>query len=236
MRKGLSIEQLKTIYSRIASRYDLQHGLITAKSDQRGRRMVVEKTVRPGDDLLDVGAGTGSTGLLAARKTGAGGSVTLFDLSDDMLAVAREKIAKDRPQARVLFETGDMCSLPFADDSFDAVVSSYSLCPLYDPAQGALEMYRVVKPGGRIGIAHSAEPVNPAIKWLADNVEDIAWKIPSLSLGCRAVDVAPVLEQAGGKVVFNAMIGIALWPFRVLIIEKPGKQVENEMNSTRDMI
>ena len=223
MRKGLGIAPLKFICSRIAGRYDLQHGLLTAKSDQRGRRMVVEKTVRAGDDVLDAGAGTGSAGLLAARKTGAGGSVTLFDLSDEMLGQARTKAAMDDVETRLVFETGDMCQLPFADDSFDAVISTYSLCPLYDPDQGALEMYRVVKPGGRIGIAHSAVPAKPLVRWLADGVEEIAWKIPSLSMGCRAVDVAPVLKKAGGHVILDMMIGVPLWPFRVLVVEKSGE-------------
>ncbi len=59
------------------------------------------------------------------------------------------------------------------------------------------------------------------IKWLADKVENIAWKILLLSMGCRAVDVIPALEQAGGKIVLNTLIGVPLWPFRVIVVEKP---------------
>ncbi|MDQ6982755.1 MAG: class I SAM-dependent methyltransferase [Mariprofundus sp.] len=221
MRTALEIDQLKKIYKQIAHRYDLQHGFITAKSDQRGRRMVVDRTIHPGDTVLDAGAGTGSTGILAARKAGFSGSITFFDLCDEMIAVAREKVVREQLVTNIRFETGDMCHLPFADAHFDVALSTYSLCPLYNPAAGALEMYRVIKPGGRIGIAHSTEPTSPAVKWLADRVEDIAWKIPSLSMGCRVVDVNSALEQAGGKIVLNTMIGIPLWPFRVLIVEKP---------------
>jgi len=221
MRTALKTDQLKKIYRQIAHRYDLQHGFITAKSDQRGRRMVVNRTVHPGDTVLDTGAGTGSTGILAARKASSSGSITFFDLSDEMLAVAKEKTTQEHLDAQISFETGDMCHLPFPDNRFDVALSTYSLCPLYDPAKGALEMYRVVKPGGLIGIAHSTEPTSHAVKWLADRVEDVAWKIPALSMGCRAVDVIPALEQAGGQMVLNTTIGIPLWPFKVLIIEKP---------------
>jgi len=221
MRTALKTDQLKQIYRQIAHRYDLQHGFITARFDQRGRRMVVEHTVHPGDTVLDAGAGTGSTGILAARKAGPSGSITFFDLCDEMIAVAREKVAREQLGTTIHFETGDMCHLPFPDNHFDVALSTYSLCPLYDPAKGALEMYRVIKPGGRLGIAHSTEPTSPMIKWLAGRVEDIAWKIPSLSMGCRAVDVIPALEKAGGKIVLNTMIGIPLWPFKVLIVEKP---------------
>jgi len=177
--------------------------------------------VREGDHVLDSGAGTGSTGLMAARKAGARGKVTLFDLSEDMLAVAREKAARAGLHDRLVFQTGDMVHLPFADASFDAVLSTYSLCPLYDPAQGALELYRVLRPGGRLGCAHSAEPQGRFARWLADRVEDVAWRVPWLSMGCRAVSVVPTLERAGGRVEFLGHIGVPLWPFLVFVVGKP---------------
>ena len=81
-------------------------------------------------------------------------------------------------------------------------------------------MYRVVKPGGKVGIAHSVEPRNPVVKWLADATESIAWKFPGLSMGCRSVSVLPALEQAGAKISFKRNIGVPLWPFLVFVVEK----------------
>ncbi len=224
MRQALGIDKLTAVYARLARRYDWQHRLITFAADQRGRRMLVEQTVREGDRVLDAGAGTGSTALLAARKVGPKGHVNLFDLSDDMLEVARNRAALAGLDDRLDFRTGDLVRLPYADGSFDVVLSTYSLCPLYDPRQGALELYRVLRPGGRLGCAHSAEPETPFTKWLADKVENIAWRFPWLSMGCRAVDVLPTLEAAGGRVVFNKHIGVPLWPFVVFVIEKPASQ------------
>jgi demethylmenaquinone methyltransferase/2-methoxy-6-polyprenyl-1,4-benzoquinol methylase len=221
VRKALSTEKLRSIYNRIAKRYDFQHGLITAKADQRGRKILVNNTVQEGDRVLDCGAGTGTTGILAARRAGPQGTVTMFDLSEAMLAVAREKVAQLHVPAKVRFQTGDMVHLPFADNSFDVVLSTYSLCPLYDPEKGALELYRVTKPGGKVGAAHSSEPHNPLLKFFADRVEDIAWRVPWLSMGCRSVTVLPALEKAGGRVIFSKQIGVPLWPFRVFVVEKP---------------
>jgi len=221
VRNALPQEQLKSIYNRVAKRYDFQHGFLTARSDERGRRMVVMKTVRQGDRVLDAGTGTGSTALLAAQKVGSQGKVTLFDMSAGMLAIARKRVATLGLQSRVELYTGDMVHLPFEDNSFDVVVTTYSLCPLYDPARGILELYRVVKPGGRIGAAHSTNPENPLVKWLADRVEGLVWYFPWLSLGCRSVAVLPVLEQAGGKLLFKKKIGVPLWPFVVFVVEKP---------------
>ena len=222
MREGLSTDTLKSIYGRIAGFYDFEHGLITARSDQRGRRMVVARTVAEGDQVLDCGAGTGSTALLSAREVGPSGTITLFDLSADMLRVARERAARAGLAGRMTFERGDMVHLPFTDGSFDAAVSTYSLCPLYDPARGALEIYRVVRPGGRIGVAHSVDPRNPWLARLGRWVEAVAWRLPLLSMGCRSVNVLPALQEAGGRVVFERRIGVPLWPFVVFVIEKPG--------------
>ena len=138
-----------------------------------------------------------------------------------MLSVAREKVLREKLQDRAVFQTGDMVQLPFDDGSFDAVLSTYSLCPLYDPVKGALELYRVTKPGGKLGIGHSTDPENAIVKYLADRVEDIAWRFPWLSMGCRSVNVLPALEKAGGKVLLLRHIGVPLWPFLVFVIEKP---------------
>jgi ubiquinone/menaquinone biosynthesis C-methylase UbiE len=170
---------------------------------------------------LDCGSGTGTTGIMAARKVGANGKVTMFDLSDAMLAVARKKVIQEGLQDRVIFQTGDMVHLPFNDNTFDVVLSTYSLCPLYDPEKGALELYRVTKPDGRIGVAHSTSPRNAMVRWIADRVEDWAWHFPWLSMGCRSVNVLPALKSAGGRLIFSKIIGIPLWPFFVFIVKKP---------------
>ena len=217
------MEALKSTYAHIAKRYDFQHALITAKADQRGRKLLVDHAISESDEVLDCGSGTGTTGIMAAKKVGPKGKVTLFDLSDAMLAVAREKVARAGLERRVAFQTGDIVHLPFDGDRFDVVLSTYSLCPLYDPEKGALELYRVTKPGGKIAVAHSSEPRNPVVKWLADRVEDWAWHFPWLSMGCRSVSVLPALERVGGRVIFSKTIGIPLWPFFVFIVEKPAR-------------
>ena len=222
MRTALNVKELKSIYGHIAKRYDFQHAIITAKADQRGRKLLVNKSIAEGSEVLDCGAGTGITGIMAAQKIGRYGKITFFDLSEDMLNVAKEKVAQKGLLDRVKFRTGDMVHLPFDNNKFDVVLSTYSLCPLYDPEKGALELYRVTKPGGKIAVAHSTEPRNQIVKRLSDLVENWAWHFPLLSMGCRSVNVLPSLERAGGRVIFLKYIGVPLWPFLAFIIQKPG--------------
>ncbi|HFE38636.1 MAG TPA: methyltransferase domain-containing protein [Gammaproteobacteria bacterium] len=120
MRSSLSKEQLQHLYGLVAKHDDFQHGLVTFRADQKGRKILVENCVEDGDKVLDCGSGTGTTGIMAARKAGQKGRVTFFDLSEDMLSIAREKVRQENLQENVVFQTGDMVHLCFDDNSFDA--------------------------------------------------------------------------------------------------------------------
>lgn len=222
MRSAVASEKLQNVYAALARRYDIQHRLLTFASDARGRRLVVAKTVQAGDTVLDAGAGTGATGIAAAREAGPPGHVTLFDFSDDMLDVARRKAQALKLEERFTFATGDMLALPFADAHFDVVLSTYSICPLFDPEKGAMELYRVLKPGGLLGVAHSVSPEGAIMHQLAERLEDVIWRFPGISMGCRAVSVLPALQRAGADLVFMRRLGVPLYPFLVFVVRKPG--------------
>jgi ubiquinone/menaquinone biosynthesis C-methylase UbiE len=114
-----------------------------------------------------------------------------------------------------------MAHLPFPDNGFDVVLSTYSMCPLRDPRSAAEELYRVVRPGGKIGVAHSTEPTKPITRKLAAVVEEVSWKIPQLCLGCRSIEVLPTFQKLGGRLISKWEIGVPLWPFLVFVLEKP---------------
>ncbi|MEO9613488.1 MAG: class I SAM-dependent methyltransferase [Nitratireductor sp.] len=100
-----------------------------------------------GENVLDVACGTGAlTGVLADR-VGAAGSVTGLDINPQMLAVARHK-----PMA-VNWVEAPAERLPFADAGFDAVLSQFGFMFFDDKALALEEMYRVLRPGGRLAVA-----------------------------------------------------------------------------------
>lgn len=103
--------------------------------------------IRKGDKVLDVACGTGVLACSAADLVGLQGSVVGLDPNADMLAVARSKSTK------IEWAEGKAESMPFADDSFDAVVSQFGLM-FFDDRPGAFrEMMRVLRSGGRLAVA-----------------------------------------------------------------------------------
>lgn len=224
VRPALDPARLRRVYDAAAHRYDRWHAFATARSDQRGRRILVRNTVGNGDRVLDAGCGTGSTTLLAARAAGSAGSVVSLDMSPGMLGRLESRLEPAPGEAgvaaRVSRVMGDMLRLPFPDGLFDVVLSTYSTCPLADPAAGAQEMLRVLKPGGLLGVAHSTTPANPVVAWMAERFEDVAWRWPALSLGCRAVSVLPRLLELNAEVVLHRRIGMPLWPFEVFVVRR----------------
>ncbi len=111
----------------------------------------------PGDALLDIGCGPGILAVRAAEQVGPGGSVTGVDVSEGMLAVAREKATERGVGDRVAFELGDMHELRFADGAFDAVVCSYAMFFARSVTAVGRELWRVLAPGGRLVVATIGE-------------------------------------------------------------------------------
>ncbi len=104
-----------------------------------------------GSTVLDVAAGNGNVSLAAARR---GCDVTCTDYVEDLLEGARRRAEADGLAGRLHTRLADAEALPFEDDSFDAVVSTFGVMFCPDPARAAAEMLRVCRPGGRIGLAN----------------------------------------------------------------------------------
>lgn len=101
-----------------------------------------------GSLVLDIAAGTGEPGLTIAEKI-KNGKVIITDLSEEMLEIAREN-ARARGIKNIETRACDVCELPFANNTFDAISCRFGFMFFPDMQLAADEMYRVLKPGGRI--------------------------------------------------------------------------------------
>jgi demethylmenaquinone methyltransferase/2-methoxy-6-polyprenyl-1,4-benzoquinol methylase len=151
-------DEVAAMFDGVAKRYDLVNDLLSLGQTKAWRRATT-KIINPkaGMKILDLAAGTGSSSEPLAR---AGADVIPADFSDGMLAAGR----KARPH--LPFTKADALNLPFADNEFDLATISFGLRNTADVARALSEMFRVVKPGGRIVVTEFSTPVFPPFRIL----------------------------------------------------------------------
>jgi len=148
--------EIAAMFDGVAERYDRTNTILSFGRDRAWRRATAAAlALRPGERVLDLGAGTGvSTVDLAKSGAYAIGS----DISLGMLGVGR----RVRPQVPLV--AGDALALPFADASFDAVTISFALRNIGDTAGALREMARVTRPGGRLVVCEFSHPTVPVFR------------------------------------------------------------------------
>ena len=138
------------MFDDVARRYDLTNDVLSLGQDRRWRKVVVDAVdPRPGEKVLDLAAGTGTSSQPFADR---GATVVPCDFSIGMLTVGKQA------KPHLAFTAGDGTRLPFADDTFDAVTISFGLRNIVDPDAGLRELLRVTKPGGRLVVCEFSHP------------------------------------------------------------------------------
>ncbi|MFI0898568.1 demethylmenaquinone methyltransferase [Streptomyces sp. NPDC020983] len=138
------------MFDDVAARYDLTNDVLSLGQSRLWRKAVAQALdVVPGERVLDLGAGTGTSSLPFAA---AGGTVVPCDFSLGMLREGKKR------HPELPLTAGDATRLPFADGVFDAVTISFALRNVQDTDAALREMLRVVRPGGRLVICEFSQP------------------------------------------------------------------------------
>ncbi|MBT3069443.1 class I SAM-dependent methyltransferase [Rhodomicrobium sp. Az07] len=115
-----------------------------------GRAALDVAAPKPGESVLDVGCGAGTTTLQLAEKIGAGGSVLGVDISEPMLDFARERAAAAASGLPIRFELGDAATYAFPRARFDLLFSRFGVMFFADPVAAFANLHGALKPGGRL--------------------------------------------------------------------------------------
>jgi demethylmenaquinone methyltransferase/2-methoxy-6-polyprenyl-1,4-benzoquinol methylase len=152
---------VNTMFGRIAHRYDRMNRLMTGGQDKRWRELLIKEAHLPTQgDVLDLATGTGDIAFEALHQHPHLRRVIGADFTLPMLQVGQQRVKKmsDGAGRRVRWSGADALHLPFADNSFDAVVSGFLLRNVIDVPLALAEQRRVCKPGGRVLILEIPRP------------------------------------------------------------------------------
>lgn len=146
--------------------------------DRHGRGAVKLAKLRKGEHVLDVGCGTGASAIPAAQAVGPNGSVLGVDVAANMLARAEEK-AVAAGLDNTVFRVADMRKLGEPDESFDCIISVFSIFFAPDMEAQIAELWRMVQPGGRlVATVWGPDSFHPAADIFAEEVRRVRPDIP----------------------------------------------------------
>ena len=161
---GSKREQVEQMFDAISPKYDLLNRLFSMGIDQRWRRLVIGSVgEEPTDRLLDVATGTADLAILAAKTVN---EVIGIDISEGMLSHGRTKVKDRGLEDRITLQQADSIALPFDDARFDAVTVAFGVRNFEDLERGLSEMFRVLRPGGRLFVLEFSKPQRTPMRQL----------------------------------------------------------------------
>ncbi len=157
------------VFDSVASKYDLMNDLMSMGTHRLWKRFVVaQMRLRVGDSAIDVAGGTADIALLMKKRVGPKGSVTVYDINREMLAVGRDKCI-DRGHVKGMnFVLGNAEDIALADNTFHGAAVGFGIRNVTHLKKAFSEMARVVKPGGRVVCLEFSRPESAIVRRLYD--------------------------------------------------------------------
>ena len=216
---------VEKMFSSIADNYDLLNSIMSGYLHHRWRRKSVNRVINELTGIsLDVATGTGDFAIELVKHPQISHVIGL-DFSQNMLSIAKEKTHRKGIGKKTTFLLGDAIKLPFANESFVAVTSGFSLRNFIDVASSLKEMNRVTQPGGRLVILEITPMENKGVfskmfhfyfnrivpvigALMAKDRESYTYLPESVQNFPDAAQLATMIEQAGWKEVVYEKIGM----------------------------
>ena len=159
-------EQVAEMFDGIAGGYDKVNRFLSARTDIGWRKKAIRLLKKENPRvILDVATGTGDMAILANRILEPDRIVGI-DISEAMLAIGRKKIEKEGLEDKIQLQKGDSETINFAQNTFDAVMVAFGVRNFENLEKGLCEMFRVLKPGGRLLVLEFSQPGSKLVKRL----------------------------------------------------------------------
>ncbi len=196
---------------KVVNSYDSLMKKMTLGRERALREMTVNLAqVKPGDCVLEVGCGTGTLALTAKRQAGPSGKVYGIDIIPGMIELSQQKAAQ--ANLDVTFQLASVDDIPFPANQFDVVMGSFMIFHMSDMVRSKAipEIYRVLKPRGRLLVLDSAAPTKPLARAIAQALfgkelpRDLRELVPLMETsGFSDIEVA----RAGFRVLGLSLLG-----------------------------
>ena len=155
-------------FNSVARHYDFMNTLLSFGIHYAWKRTAVRMLkLVPGDQILDVCGGTGDLAILAAKAAGPKGRVFIYDINRAMIQAGMHKVIDTDIEDRLGYIQGNAECISFPDRHFDTAMVGFGIRNVTRMKKGFEEMYRVLKPGGKLMCLEFSKPTWPLFRWLA---------------------------------------------------------------------
>lgn len=205
------MENIGSLFDSISYRYDCFNHTASMGIDRLWRRRAV-RSLPDCQLVLDVAAGTADLCIETIRQ-GKSQKVVGVDISEGMLDVGREKVLRKGLSDKIELRVADCASLPFDDNTFDAVTCGYGVRNFAELDRSLTEIFRVLKPGGQLRILEFTYPTNKLVRFfydfyftrivprigkkLTDNGDAFVYFMKSVKSFAKGRDFIAILEKNG---------------------------------------
>ncbi|MDF3054109.1 MAG: ubiquinone/menaquinone biosynthesis methyltransferase [Gammaproteobacteria bacterium] len=157
------------VFHSVAGKYDLMNDAMSLGVHRLWKRYATEcASVRPGQYVLDLAAGTGDITMRLAAQVGDEGLVVMSDINDSMLKQGRDRLTDRGVVGNVLYLQADAESLPFPNNTFDLVTIAFGLRNVTRKEKALAAMEQILKPGGKLLVLEFSKPILPLLSKIYD--------------------------------------------------------------------
>lgn len=210
---------IQTMFNSIAKRYDLANAVLSLQLHKRWNDLLIYHMIAPQhfqteQTLIDLCCGTGDIAFHYLKTMPSPCQAYLVDFCSEMLACAKEKSSKfSLAHHQVHYVESDVQALPFPNELADCTTLAYGIRNVKDPVRCIQEIYRVLKPGGRLGILELTRPSNRLLhaghqlylktilpmlgKWLTNNKEAYQYLKESIHTFISPRELESILIEQG---------------------------------------